>query len=153
MASSKTLFSPFCVNAEHSRYLMGTRNEYPEKELRTTKTKRHVPNRANLFRQRHCFRVLYGHHSPIPQLGNHFWILSQIQLCADQQDRYIWGVVIYFGQPLRHRPSFFNKIQLSRVKRPLLTLPFTFSKLGGLTRLKQMRNTSVCGYDSGRSRS
>ena len=27
----------------------------------------------------------------------------------------------------------------------------TFSKEEGLTTLKQMRNTSVCGYDNGRS--
>ena len=82
-------------------------------------------------------------------------VFTQIELGAHQDDRDIRGVVVDFGVPLVsqvisiYRPLSVAVFAGSRFR----TLALTLSNEGGLTMEKQIRKTSVWGYDKGLRRS
>jgi hypothetical protein len=124
--------------------------------------------------------VRHGLHALLPECLERGGVFPEIELRADENDGNVRRVVVDFGVPLssarkvnRHWPLAI-RVRLRRARRRthcvghrgLLevsaarrtretglqrTLAFTLSKEGGLTMEKQMRNTSVCGYDRGRS--
>lgn len=92
-----------------------------------------------------------GRHLPVSQLLLRVLVLSQVQLCANQNDRDVWRMMLNLRVPLFTR-SVHNPCRGAWLPGRLAFV-LTFSKLGGDTSEKQMRKTSVCGYDSGRRRS
>lgn len=90
--------------------------------------------------------VLDGRHLLLPQRLFDTLIVPQVQLCADEDDGNTRRVVVNLGIPLMP-----GQCELLFAGREGLAFAFTLSNEGGLTMEKQMRNTSVCGYERGRS--
>lgn|SRR5690242_2471233 len=104
--------------------------------------------RLDLLGDHDCLLVLDGGHLLLAQRLLGSLVVSQIELGADEDDGDARCVVVDLGVPL-------GPCQLGERRQWLLglTLALTLSNDGGLTMEKQMRNTSVWGYESGRSRS
>jgi hypothetical protein len=91
--------------------------------------------------------VLDWCHLLLPQRLLGAFIVPQIELCADKDDRYAGCVMVDLGVPL------YSLSTCETRARWILTFAFTLSNDGGLTMEKQIKKTSVCGYESGRNRS
>lgn len=89
--------------------------------------------------------VLDGRHLLLAQRLLGGLVVSQIELGADQDDGHARCVVVNLGIPLG------SLVWGRRGWMGGRAFALTLSKEGGLTMEKQMRKTSVWGYDSGRS--
>ena len=85
----------------------------------------------------------------LPQLLAHFGVVSQIELRAHEYDGHAGRVMLDFWVPL----CAASMAESQRGLGMFHTFAFTLSNDEGLTMEKQMRKTSVWGYDSGRNRS
>lgn len=91
-----------------------------------------------------------GRHSVRRELLNRHRIVPHVELGAHKYDRNTRRMVVDFGVPLCMGGQMLRySYILSEASE--LTLATTLSNDGGLTREKQIRKTSVWGYDSGRS--
>jgi len=90
--------------------------------------------------------VLNRRHLLLAQVLPCAFVIPQVQLCADEDDWNIGRMVLDFWIPLEvHQSEFEVDASICR------TLALTLSNDGGETMEKQMRKTSVCGYERGRS--
>lgn len=92
--------------------------------------------------------VLYGRHLLLPEALLGRLVVPQIELSADEDDGYTGRVMVDLRVPLVvvSRPW-------SRCGGCSFTFALTLSNEGGLTMEKQIKKTSVWGYESGRKRS
>jgi hypothetical protein len=72
-------------------------------------------------------------------------VLSKIELGSDKNDGNVGRMMVDLGVPLKRCQ------QSQEAMSCLFTFAFTLSNDGGLTMEKQMRKTSVWGYERGRS--
>jgi len=59
-----------------------------------------VLDRLDFFGNLHCLFVLYGLHLTLAQLLLDFWVIAQVELGADQDDRNAGCVMLYLRVPL-----------------------------------------------------
>lgn len=122
--------------------LVKHRLEVPLREGRAL----HVLDSLDILVHLHALLVLYRRHLALSELLADLGVVAQIQLCADQDEWDARGVMLNLWIPLDG----------SAVSSLLLdghTFALTLSNEEGDTMEKQIRKTSVCGYESGRSRS
>jgi hypothetical protein len=121
IASSNTFFRPFCVKAEHSRYL----------NMRQSKIC--IPHCTDVFCHLYTLRIGYWCLSLFTEFINCFAVLAEIKFCTDEDNRDIRCMMGYLRKPL------------SLTSTESTTLVLTFSKDGGETSEKQIRKMSVWG--------
>lgn len=100
-----------------------------------------VLDRFDLLGHLYRLLILYRLHLALSQLLLHLRIIAQVELGPNKNNRHARRMVFYLRVPLNHNN------QHSYPPSPIakLTFAFTLSKLDGLTILKQIKNTSVCG--------
>ena len=103
---------------------------------------------AKLLLQLHALLVRDGRLVLLLHAGNKVGVVAEIKLGAHENDGHAGAVVAHFGIPLRTTVKYGNNAPHRRQ-----TLDLTFSYDAELTREKQIRKTSVWGYESGRRRS
>lgn len=90
MASSKTFLSPFCVKAEHSRYL----------KVNQFRSQGGVPNGINLLCHLYALRVGYRGLSLLTKFLDRLPVFAEIEFCADQDNRDIRSMMRNLREPL-----------------------------------------------------
>jgi hypothetical protein len=103
---------------------------------------------SDFFGHNKSLVVRDGFHSLLSQALQGSWVFSEIQLGSNQNDGHGWRMVINLWEPLGRSGLYQHSSSYD-----IHTLARTLSNEGGLTIEKQMRNTSVWGYERGRSRS
>jgi hypothetical protein len=100
IASSNTVFSPFCVNAEHSRNCTHQRDPMSFVSIRINGTA-HL-GRLDLRCHSGALRVRDGGLPPLPQLVHLERVIPKVKLGSDQKDR---GTGRYWYQQRGGRPQ------------------------------------------------
>ena len=107
-----------------------------------------VLDRLDLLGHLHGLFVLDRGHLSLSQLFADFGVVSEIEFGADEYNGYTRRVVLDLWVPL----SFLLvSCKLFVLNSDIPTFALTLSNDEGLTMEKQIRKTSVWGYDSGRS--
>lgn len=96
MASSKTFFNPFCVRAEHSRYLFQPSQTY----CYTAIFRMNIPDGVDLLLSLDAKRVGDRGHALLTKTLDSLGIIAQIELGANQDDGDVRGVMGDLGVPL-----------------------------------------------------
>lgn len=103
IASSNTFFSPFCVrdDAYPNKTHPHQRQTSPAQPTSTTHLQ--ILHRPNLLRHLRPLLIRHGDEPPLPQSLERELVITQIELCADEDYWYTGGVVGDFWIPLWRR--------------------------------------------------
>jgi len=89
IASSKTFFSPFCVRAEHSRYLTTEQEQVNTRKIARKQSVEYSPHGIDLLGSLDSLRVADGPHALLTKPLDSLGVVTQIKLSADQNN---WNI-------------------------------------------------------------
>ena len=129
IASSKTVLSPFCVRAEHSRYLTAPTS---------FAIARPYHNRS--YKGEHCLLHTWGY---VMGANRFSFNLSMVSLSSLKSNLVPTRIIGTCGQWWRTWEHSYNIFLVTVIHTSGYHLARTFSKLAGLTKEKQIKNTSL----------